>query len=338
MDTKKTKDIILKRLYEIAMKEGIHSNMLKNAFYNLEPIAEEEGIDKETLQGVYEELCRDGYLEYLMNWKAVRPSSKALTYCEQNGLVDSKFVDRQKEVRIGILEALFDLEEANPRPESIFGIWESQICEKANIKELEFNNNIDLLDCWGLVKGHGLWNEWNLTTNGKEKVREYRRMRRFDELKKSVNPQQRGHKFEDLLEEVIKEEGWETWKRIRPEGAEIDILFKNNFNFFVASCKWEKKKVGGETLDALIGRATELNCVACILISMSGFTSECIKRAEKSSQVVLFGPGDIEKVFRVEIFQSKKLFSELLDEKIKERKVSGKILIDGKTFKSVLKE
>jgi len=331
MNREEAKNKILKRLYEIAMKDGIRTTMLKSGFYNLEPIAKEEGIDGELLKGVFEELCKDGYLDYLFTWMAVRPSPKALTYCEQNGLIDERFVKRQEEVRIKILEALFDLEEEEPRANSIFRIWESQIREKADIDELESDNNIYFLYTLGLVNGNPFWNEWTPTPDGKKKVREYQRMRRFNELKKSLNPQERGHKFEDLLEEVLKEEGCETWKRRRHEGAEIDIQFKYNFHFFLVSCKWQKKKVGGETVGALIERGDKLDCEAYILISMSGFTRESIK-SKRSSKLIFFGPGDIEKVFHVEIFQSRKLFTELLDEKIKERRVSGKVLVDDQAY------
>jgi len=327
MDMKKAKDIILKWLYEAYMKE-----IQKLKHIDLKPLAEKERIDNQTLERICIELEEEQFIGYISHIFAALPTFKALVYCEQNGLVDSKFVDRQNEVRIGILEALFDLEDPRSPQKAISA---KEICEKANINELEFSNNIDLLHDLALVEKPFVWDQWNLTSNGKKKVKEYRRMRRFDELKKSVNPRERGHVLEDLLEEEIREEGWTTEKRVRQKGAEFDIVFNRGYDYFMVSCKWEKEPIEAGELDVLVMRAMEMKCVAAILVSMSSFTEGCIDRAKEKrpiQQVALFGPGDIEKVFRTEIFQSEKSFSELLNKKIKEQKVLAKILIDDRAF------
>lgn len=326
MDAEEAKNLILKKLYETAMRD-----YLKHKFTRLKELAEKEGIDTNTLEVVYDELGSGGFFRERCIGMTVEPSLDALAYCERRGLVDAAFVERQNEVRIGILDACFDLEATKPRG---VGIWGHEICAKATISELEFNNNIDLLAHWDLVEQHGRFDEWKLLPNGKEKVLDYRRKRdrkrRFDDLKKlkGVTPQQRGHDLEDLLEQVIAEEGWTTEKRIHQKGVEFDIVFNRDYNYFQVSCKWEKDPIEADDLDQLAMRAQEMSCVAAVLVSLSGFTEGCVARTiakRPIQQVVLFGPGDIETVFRNE-----RRFSDLLDEKVKELKHRSKMLIDGK--------
>jgi hypothetical protein len=325
MDEEEAKKKILKRLYGTAMRD-----YLKHELTHLKDLAEKEAIDPETLDKVYDELERAGFFKVICAGMVVEPSLDALVYCERQGLVEEAFVGRQNEVRIGILDACLDLEATKPRD---VGIWGYQICAKANISELEFNNNIDLLAHWGLVERYGPFDQWKLLPNGKEKVKDYRckrdRKKRFEDLKelRGVTPQQRGHGLEDLLEEVIAEEGWTTEKRIHQKGLEFDIVFNRDYSYFMTSCKWEKGAIEADHLDQLVMRAQEMDCVAAVLVSMSGFTKGCILRAVAKrpiKQVVLFGPSDMEA-----IFQNERTFSNLLDEKIKALKHRSIMLIDG---------
>ncbi len=326
MDIEDVKKKMLKKLYETTMRD-----YLKHELTDLKVLAEHEGIDLGTLERVYDDFNRDGFFAVVCAGMAVEPSLEALTYCEYNGLVDSAFLDKQHEVRTGILDACFDLGEVEPRDE---GAWGHEICKQANIIELEFNNNIDLLAHENLVEQIGAFDEWKITPRGQAMVSNLRNTRRikkrFCDLKelKGVNPHQRGHALEDLLEEVIAEEGWVTKKRVHQKGVEFDIVFNRGYNYFQASCKWEKEPIEADDLDQLAMRAQEMSCVAAILVSMSGFTEGCIVRTVAKrpiQQVVLFGSADLET-----IFQKERRFSDLLDEKIKELKHRSKMLIDGR--------
>ena len=327
MDVEEAKDLILRRLYEVAMRDR-----LKHELTHLKALAEHEGIDAETLDKVYNKLERGGFFKVVCDGMVVEPSLDALVYCEQRGLVDSAFVERQNEVRIGILDACFDLEEVKPRD---LGVWGYEICAKANISELELNNNIDLLAYWDLIDQYGPFDQWKIKPEGKAKVEDYRRKRdrkkRFDDLKelKEVTRQKRGHEFEDLLAEVIKDEGCPAEVRVHATGVEFDILFRRGDHDYMVSCKWEKERNEADPLDQLAMRAQEMKCEAGMLVSLSGFTDGCLGRTiakRPVQQVVLFGPGDVNTIFRNE-----RRFLDLMDEKIKELRYRSRLLIDGNT-------
>ena len=327
MDIEEAKNLILRRLYEIAMKD-----YSKHETTDLRELAGREGIDAGTLDRVYDDLERGGFFGVVCAGMAVEPSLDAFTYCEENGLVDSAFLDRQHEVRIGILDACFDLEEVKRRD---VGSWGHEIRTKANISELEFNNNIHRLAHWGMLEQYGPFDEWKLLPAGKEQVRDYRRKkdrkRRFDDLKelKGMTRQERGHMLEDLLTEVIKDEGCEAEVRVHATGVEFDILFRRSDHDYMVSCKWEKERNDADPLDNLAMRALEMKCEAGILVSLSGFTDGCLERAiakRPLQQIVLFGSDDVESIFRNE-----RRFLDLMDEKTKELRYRSKLLVDGKT-------
>lgn len=94
MDVEEAKNVILKRLYETAMRD-----YLKHELTHLKELAEKEGIDAETLDRVYDKLERAGFFKVICAGMVVEPSLESLNYCERQGLVDKAFVERQNEVR-----------------------------------------------------------------------------------------------------------------------------------------------------------------------------------------------------------------------------------------------
>jgi hypothetical protein len=135
--------------------------------------------------------------------------------------------------------------------------------------------------------------------------------------------------LEDLLTEVIKDEGCEAEVRVHATGVEFDILFRRSDHDYMVSCKWEKERNDANPLDNLAMRALEMKCEAGILVSLSGFTDGCLERAiakRPLQQIVLFGSDDVESIFRNE-----RRFLDLMDEKTKELRYRSRLLVDGKT-------
>jgi hypothetical protein len=264
----------------------------------------------------------------------VTPSVKALVYCENHYLIDQTLFEKQNEIRKKILEACLDIQEKGPTSYAYGGELGDKICENANITRQEFENNKGILVYGDYIEQQYPLDIWRITTRGRDFVKELRKKRsrlaEFNKLKAQigVTPQVRGHRLEDLLKEIIEDEGWNAEKRVRQLGMEFDIIFNRDYSYFMTSCKWEKEPIEADDLDQLVMRAQEMNCNAGILVSMSGFTDGCIVRARAKrpiQQVVLFGPEDLERVFLNE-----KRFTDLLDEKIRELKHKSAMLVDGK--------
>lgn len=93
------------------------------------------------------------------------------------------------------------------------------------------------------------------------------------------------------------------------------------------SCKWEKEAIQPAEVELLGSRAREMRCRKGILVSMSGFTDNCINEALKkalSAEILLFGFKDTDMLFLNEI-----IFTDLLDDIIKQIKHKNVILLDG---------
>ena len=325
MEIIEIENLILKRLYEEAFKDYAEHKM-----FDLRAFASDQGIPPDLLEIAYEELNQKGFFDVAGSGMTVTPSIWALIYCEQEKLVDPGFVEKQDEIRKKILEACFDIDEEKPLET---GASSKEICSRSGVSTLDFQNNIEMLVHRNLVEQAGPLDLWKILPRGKDFVndlrKKIRRQGEFKNLSKSPDgtPQERGHKLEDILTEVIEDEGWEVKKRVRTETAEFDIVFNKAFDYFMVSCKWEKKAINASAVDVLAARAGEMGCTAGILVSMSGFTAGCLKAAlakRSSHQVVLFGYKDI-----ADIFLSETRFTSLLDEKIRELKLRNRILVDG---------
>ena len=326
MDKEEIKSAILRRLYDGAFRDDVDYQ------FNLRSFAEENGIELGLMNRIYDELYDEGFIGNFFAGMVVEPSVKALVYCETQHIADQTLVEKQNEVRKKILETCMIIHEEKLNT-YVGGEVVDAICQRANIVRQDFDNNKAILESSGYMERQGPFDIWGITQKGRDIVTDLRKKRRrlaeFNNLKEliGVNRQERGYKLEDLLEEVIAEEGWKTEKRVHQKGVEFDIVFNRDYNYFQVSCKWEKETIEADDLDQLAMRAQEMSCVAAILVSMSGFTEGCIVRTVAKrpiQQVVLFGPVDVESVF-----QNERRFSDLMDEKIKELKHRSKMLIDG---------
>jgi hypothetical protein len=214
------------------------------------------------------------------------------------------------------------------------------ICERAGISQQDFSNNAGMLEYRDYIERQRPVYIWRITEKGRDTVKDLRKKRKrlaeFEKLKtgKDVSPQVRGHEIEDLLTEVIADEGWKVKTGERPQGMEYDIVFSKDHEYFLVSCKWEKEPAQGEVVQLLITRAHDAGYYAGVFISMLGYTDNCIvltKERKTNQKVLLFGPKDVESLFSnaEEIFSEKRWFTNLLDEKIQKLIHQNIILVDG---------
>ncbi|MBE3048494.1 restriction endonuclease [Candidatus Bathyarchaeota archaeon] len=332
-DKEEIKKAILRRFYDGAFKDGVDYQ------FGLRAYAEEKGIGWELINEIYDELDDASFFGICCTSMVVEPSVKALVYCEDHQLVDPALVEQQKGIRKRILEAFADILEEKLNRYAYGGIDSDMICKRAGISFQDFSNNAGILEYLDYLERQRPVFIWRITDKGKDAVKNLRRKRArqmaFNDLKAGiVTPQERGHRIEDLLVEVIRDEGWNATPRVRAEGVEHDILFNKDRDYFLVSCKWLSEKVQWIDVSPLISEAEGAGCYAGIVISMSGFTEECIGRvrARKTPQkILLFGHKDVELLFSnaEEVFSEKQWFTDLLDEKIKKLVHQNIILVDG---------
>src|SRR5262249_22211542 len=133
---------------------------------------------------------------------------------------------------------------------------------------------------------------------------------------------------EDLLADVAEHEGWEVSLRARSQGQEHDLIIHRGYHYFLVSAKWEKNPVEPEVLELLESRCRSRATVnGGLLISLSGFTDNCIEEARlkiAQAHILLFGPADV-----TSIFASEASLTELIDAKLQEAMHHRKILVDG---------
>jgi predicted transcriptional regulator len=327
-DKEEIKKAILCRFYDGAFKDGVDYQVGLRAY------AEEKGIGWELINEIYDELNDEGFFGICCTSMVVQPSVKALIHCETHQLVDPALVEKQNDIRKRILEACVDIHDEKLTPYAYGGIDSDMICERANISLQDFTNNAGILAYCDYIERQHPLHIWRITEKGKELVKDLRRKRahlkEFEKLGDLIDMtrQARGLKFQKLLAEVIEDEGWKVKEGARPQGKENDIVItKDLINYFLVSCKWEAEPIQVAVVEHLRSRAQGMVFSTGILVSMSGFTPNCmdeVLQGRTLKEIVLFGPEDIGAVFLNE-----KTFTDLLYEKIERLKHVGRVLVDG---------
>jgi len=334
MEIDEIKNLVSRWLYEKASKDYVAHKL-----FDLKVFAAEHDINRELIGRIYEELEREHFFNIRAAGMVVEPNIGALIYCEEHGLVDPAVVEKQNDIRKRILEACVDIHEEKLSAYAYGGPGD-MICKRANISRHDFDNNVEILAYQDYFEQQYPLDIWRIAPRGRETVKELRKRRKrlaeFENLKagNDITPQARGHKIEDLLAEVIGEEGWKVKTGERPQGMEYDIVFSKDHEYFLVSCKWEKEAAQGEVVQLLITRAHDAGYYAGVFVSMLGYTDNCLvlaKERKTNQKVLLFGPEDVESLFSnaEAIFSDKKWFSDLLDEKIQKLVHQNIILVDG---------
>jgi hypothetical protein len=319
------KVLILKRAYAGAFVEGVSDT------FNLNDLAKENQIDNDVIWKVFDELKEDDLIKSWAMGGIIAPTSRGLLYCEDHKLVEGNLIELQNHIRTKLLVAIANLQEKSPH--GAFFDWEAWIAE-AGVNKQDFFNNEKILRDFGLVEKKTI-RGYVITYYGMEKVNEYRkkvaRLKAFEDLESltGMTPQQRGHKLEDLLAEIAKDEGWEVDKRVRAQGQEIDIIIHKGLHYFMISCKWEGESVQAHEVELLESRVrSRAGTTGGMLFSMSGFTDNCVDEAKfkiSSAMILLFGEVDIK-----EICGNHSTLTNLFEEKYDEAMQHRKIHVDGK--------
>jgi len=102
----------------------------------------------------------------------------------------------------------------------------------------------------------------------------------------------RNKKLPFVFEKIGK---WWGNNPIKKREEEIDIVAIGNDNVIFGECKWQNRKIDMAILNNLIekGRLFDYKNKYYILFSKSGFTSEVVKFAEQSNNIILVKNSDI---------------------------------------------
>jgi hypothetical protein len=319
------KNLILRRAYAGAFEDGVEYR------FKLDDFAASNGIDRDTIWKVFDEMEDDCLIDCKLADGIVEPTVSGLTYCEDHGLVDPEMVHKQRMIRTKLLVTLYDILERSPHGTLVYReYW----LKESGISNQDFVNNESLMRHMDLFQDEEI-GSYTITASGNQMARDYKarvqRVYEFDKLDKleGTTEQQRGHKLEDFISEILESEGWEVDKRTRSQGQEMDIIIHKDLDYFFISCKWEKEPIQPKELELMYARALSRKDVkGSIVVSLSGFTDNCINeivRKIESCHVLIFGPQDMNTVLSCE-----KTFTNLIHDKYKEVMLHRRILLDGR--------
>lgn len=252
-------------------------------------------------------------------------TARGVLYVEQQGLAPQDLVLRNQGVRHSILEELLRVREEEGEVEA--PNWEG-LRSRAGAEFNELRRNLDVLRGLGLVHRK----ELEITAAGVERARNRREenalTEEFAKLKEleDVTPQQRGREFEKLLERFVSIEGWEAERDVRSPGEQQDLVIHQGREYYLVECKWEGDPVEPRAIREFRDRVTARPGLRGLFFSMSGYTDapkEDARDRLESCMILLFGPGDIERLFS---FQCS--FTESLNAKFDAAMARRQILVE----------
>ncbi|NBI06977.1 restriction endonuclease [Senegalia massiliensis] len=125
----------------------------------------------------------------------------------------------------------------------------------------------------------------------------------FDSISERIIQKFKGHKMEELIEEILKAKGFTTFRS--PEGSDhgVDILASADTLGFgspkiCAQIKTSNNPLDRPTLDQLIGTMSNFNADFGLLVSWSGFKNSVIREIPKQ-------------FFKVRLWDSQKIIEEI---------------------------
>lgn len=158
-------------------------------------------------------------------------------------------------------------------------------------------------------------------------------MRKRDEIKESFNelcnnetlftPQERGYRFEKLIEAKLENEELEPRASYKSKGEQVDGSFFWNGQTFLLEAKWVKTKIPVSNIYAFKGKLDgKFHTTSGIYIAVNGYSNdvEDALKYGKMLNILLFDSSDIKL-----IFNGKVTFLEVLKFKLREAGDTGSL-------------
>lgn len=145
----------------------------------------------------------------------------------------------------------------------------------------------------------------------------------FDSIHRLENRQERGRRFQDLMNDVFDHHADESKGAFERSGEQIDGLFKLDSHWYLVEARWKRKKAKAADISVLRDRAKAAygGDTKALFISFEGFSQDCLQNlsGRDDERVVLMDGFD----FRC-VLDAKIAFETLISEKqvalIKERR------------------
>src|SRR6266404_1764546 len=128
----------------------------------------------------------------------------------------------------------------------------------------------------------------------------FRKLQQLPETATRAEKQDRGRKFEQLLNQLFKFEGLAPRLRFRPGGEEVDLSVIFNHHTYLVEAKWHTAELAASTLYQFRGKVDgKLVGTIGIFVSMSGYSKDAVDALMKgkTSNLILFGGEDVSAIF-----------------------------------------
>lgn len=141
----------------------------------------------------------------------------------------------------------------------------------------------------------------------------------------SDKPQERGYKFEKLLQELVKLEGLEANGPFRCSGEQIDGGLKFDGENYLVELKWHDRAVSTEPLFTFAAKIEGKMYGRGVFISINGFMPDPVEALLKGKAVktVLVDGEDI-----ILVLEGHISFSKMLDTKVRAAQLKGEIYVN----------
>ncbi|HMS43406.1 MAG TPA: restriction endonuclease [Pyrinomonadaceae bacterium] len=300
-------NVILKKFYE--HWEGHSGNTVYAVFGQL------DGIEETSFSRVAEELEEKNLINGVGQSISCNITCFGIQETENRGLIESEKVNRYREIRYIILEALSKVFEKEGRYGTLTIV---ELMEENEFEEVDLYNNIEFLNDFGLLEAISI-GMYQSTQLGIEQFRLWEQgtslNEEFANLSK-LSPQKRGTELQKVIAKALGFAGWKQEESVKTSYEEVDVIIHKNREFCLIECKWEKNPIQPIAINHLLGKLNKRADTKGIVMSMSGFTSGAVQDVIDSTTqklIILFGKKDIE-----EIISNPDSFEILLNEKYTE--------------------
>jgi hypothetical protein len=301
--------------------------------YGVEPVGvdnliQECKLDEKAVWTCLELLKEENLIRHITA-DSVGLTTSGILYAEEHELVPAEKVKENWQARKKILNTLAEVREE--LGSYALAHW-SRVASQAGIDESSCLRNIYVLIDMGLAQWGQEWQDSRITLEGLRQVNKWRQhMSWAEEYERLVSleglsPQERGHKLERLLVQIVEADGWECELNVRGLGEEHDIVIRRDREYYLMECKWHKTPIEPISIREFRDRVSSRAQVHGIFVSISGYTGAALQDARErlsDCMILLFGRKDVEAVLSGDA-----TFTQFLNSKIDAAVKRRKILVD----------
>lgn len=270
-------------------------------YSNLHRFAEDNGYDRGSVEDAFDDLNDAGLAEYHAAGGEVIITTLGIMHVEEMGIADADLIIHQEQVRTKMADAMVRLHDEHGRRAHID--W-TLLVESAGVEQEDFNFNYRVLCDLGIMCSGSSIRAVDITEYGRQVVQEYRQrcavVEEFGALdeQRDMTPQERGRRFERVLDMVIARDGWTVEAGVVITGEQNDLIINKGNDYYLIEAKWEKTPADPEKVSRLFHKMSKRPGMKGVMVSMSGYTDAALTDVHgllmKGCLILLYGPCDVE--------------------------------------------